>query len=88
MEYLVRSLAAAWPSQYIRFEYPEHPQAAACAMFQAFCVECFKEIPAEGPSVTFRAPSLNPGEAVTYLTTVHLGKCATAVQRRIKGKSR
>jgi len=80
VEYLVRTVASV--GGYISFEHPEHGQAAQCAMFQMFCTECQREIPAEGPSVTFRTPSANPGEAVTYLTTVHLS-CATKVQRRI-----
>lgn len=79
MEYLVRSMAA-WP--YIKFEHPQESDAARCAVFQSRCVECEKTIPPEGPSVTFRTPSANPGEAVTYLTTVHL-HCAARVQRRI-----
>lgn len=81
MEYLVRSVAAL--HGYISWNLGEHGQAAQCAVFQAFCVECHKEIPAEGPSVTFRYPSANPHDHVTYLTTVHLGKCATKIQRRI-----
>lgn len=81
MDYLVRSHAALWG--YVPFTTGEHGQAAQCAVFQAFCAECHKEIPAEGPSVTFRTPSANPGEATTYLTTVHLGQCATASQGRI-----
>ena len=81
MEYLVRSLAVL--NGYVSFETGEHGQAAQCAVFQMFCAECSKEIPAEGPSVTFRSPSANPGESTTYLTTVHLGRCASLVQARI-----
>lgn len=84
MEYLIRSLAAL--TGYVTFETGEHGQAAQCAVFQAFCTECCKEIPARGPSVTFRTPSIEPaldGTPRTYLTTVHLGRCSTAVQRRI-----
>ena len=81
MKYLVRSLAALF---FIEFEHPQESEAARCAVFQAQCVECNEFIPAEGPSVTFRSPSANPREAVTYFVTVHLGKCSTAVQKRIR----
>lgn len=81
MEYLVRSLAGT--HGYIQFEHGQESDMARCAVFQAICPECEKPIPAEGPSVTFRTPTANPGEAVTYLTTVHLG-CALVLAGRIE----
>lgn len=81
MEYLVRSVAGT--NGYIQFEHPQESDAARCAIFQAICPECTEHIPAEGPSVTFRSPSANKGEAVTYLVTVHLN-CAEAVAKRIR----
>ena len=81
MDYLVRSEAGT--NGYIQFEHPQESDAARCAVFQMVCTECEQVIPPEGPSVTFRTPSANPGEFVTYLVTVHLGRCSTRVQRRI-----
>lgn len=81
MEYLVRSVAGT--HGYIQFEHPQESDAARCAVFQAVCPECEQPIPTEGPSVTFRSPSANPGESVTYLVTVHLN-CAPVVEKRIR----